>query len=477
MGEPDEGHAVDVLSGAELAALAHADLLGASTPIGPDVVIDSRTVPAGALFVALAGERFDGHDYAQQAVDGGAAALLVARRLDIDVPQLLVRDTTAGLSQLASSLVLRAKKAGLTSIGVTGSSGKTSTKDLLARILADAAPTVAPPGSLNNEIGVPLTAARVDANTRYLVSELGARGLGHVTWLTSIVHPDIALVLNVGVAHLGEFGGIETTARAKGELVEAVPADGWAILNADDERVTAMASRTSGRVGFFGSADVDAELVVTALDVRLDALSRPSFTLRIATAQGVDEHPVTLRLIGRHQVDNAAAAAAAAVAAGVPAASVAASLSAAEPTSSWRMALSQRADGVLVLNDAYNANPDSMAAALMTLAELRRSQRAVHADARAVAILGDMLELGPDSATLHRRIGERVVADELIAVGEHAADLVAGARANGVPGRVMMKDEIASSLALRPGDVVLVKASRGLGLETVAEQLSNGARA
>lgn len=220
---------------AQLASVIHADVVGdPAARVGPDVVIDSRQVSEGCLFVAIKGERFDGHQFVAAAATDGAAAALVSEPVDVDIPQLVVSDTAEGLTALATGIVAAALQSGLTSIGLTGSSGKTSTKDLLAQILSDDAETVAPPGSLNNEIGVPLTACRVGAHTRYLVSELGARGIGHIAHLCRIVSPTIGLVLNVGVAHLGEFGGVEATALAKGELVEGLPKAGWAILNADD---------------------------------------------------------------------------------------------------------------------------------------------------------------------------------------------------------------------------------------------------
>lgn len=460
---------------AQLADLIGARLIGdPHTPVGADVVIDSRRMSPGALFVAIAGERFDGHDFCAMAQEAGAAAVMVSHRVEVDIPQLVVDDTVAGLSELARNVVSRARGTGLISVGLTGSSGKTSTKDLVAQILADEGETVAPPGSLNNEIGVPLTCCRVGEKTRYLVSELGARGIGHIAWLTSIVPPDVALVLNVGVAHLGEFGGVEETARAKGELVEAVAKEGWAILNANDPRVAAMSTRTSGRVGYFATGtrpEISAELVVTTLDVILDALGRPSFTLSVDHLGQRTEHRVSLKLTGAHQAANAAAAAAAAIAAGIAPQRVAASLNRAQVKSAWRMAVTERSDGVLIINDAYNANPDSTAAAIDTLHHLYASRRLSHPGARAFAVLGDMLELGEDAAVLHQKVGASLQVDEVLAVGDHACDIVAGASKNGVPGRMVNKDDVIAALDLRPGDIVLFKASRGIGLETVAQLL------
>lgn len=463
-----------------LAAWAGGRLAGgrATGPVGPDVVRDSREVTPGAVFVAIAGERVDGHDFVGVAAAAGAGAALVDHEVDADLPQVVVADTVAGLSDLARSVVADAKARGLVVVGVTGSSGKTSTKDLIAQVLETAGPTVAPVGSFNNEIGAPLTACQVDAATRFLVAEMGARGLGHVAWLCGITPPDIGVVINVGTAHLGEFGSREGIAQAKGELVEAVGAEGWAVLNADDPRVAGMAPRTRGRIALFSAAGdpaaspdaAGAALRVWASDVRADDLQRFSFTLNAAGAVGAAE-PVRLRILGEHGVANALAAATVGLCAGLPAAQVAGALSRATPRSKWRMQLDQRADGLAVLNDAYNANPDSMAKALQTVVQLRRP------GGRVVAVLGDMLELGEGAAAAHvatGRLAADLGVDELLAVGGHGPDLVAGFSAGGRPARYWSsKTEAAEHLARVVGesDVVLVKASRGIGLETLAEAL------
>lgn len=470
-----------ITTAADLAELAGGVLHGdTSASVGPDVVVDARRATPGSVFVAIPGEHVDGHDFTGQAAANGAAAVIATRVTDADIAHVVVDDSVGGLSRLASSVVRRAIADGLTVLAITGSSGKTSTKDVLAQVLEHAGPTVSPVGSFNNEIGVPLTACGVDERTRYLVSEMGARGIGHLRWLTGLIPPAISLVLNVGSAHLGEFGSVENIAIAKGELVEALSPDGWAVLNADDHRVAAMASRTRGRVAWFTRQDAALEggLVVRARDVRPDDLQRFSFTL-VVERPGVPvaAHPVTLRLIGSHHVSNAVAAAAAAVAAGMEPERVAAALSAAGPRSKWRMQLDERADGAAVLNDAYNANPESMAAALATLADLGRGRRSVDPSARTIAVLGDMLELGADSASAHRRMG-RLAADlginEVVAVGEYAGDIVAGATAGGTPARALERSEVAGRIALGAMDVVLVKASRGVALEQVADELLAG---
>ncbi|TFV61859.1 UNVERIFIED_ORG: UDP-N-acetylmuramoyl-tripeptide--D-alanyl-D-alanine ligase [Bacillus sp. AZ43] len=429
------------------------------------VTLDSRTVEPGDLFVAVAGERVDGHDFLPAAAAAGAVAAL-ATRPDDALPCVVVDDPVAALGRLAAGVHARLTAGGLRTLGITGSSGKTSTKDLLGQVLAAAGPTVSPPGSYNNDIGLPLTVLSADEDTRYLVLEMGARGIGHIARLCRIARPQVGVVLNVGSAHLGEFGSPEGTARAKGELVEALPEDGTAVLNADDPRVIGMAPRTAARVVTTGrGADAD----VRAVDVVLDDAARPRFTL---VAAG-EEHPVALQVAGEHQVANALSAAGAALAVGMAPADVAAALSAATARSRWRMEVDRRADGVTVVNDAYNANPESMRAALAALAGLGATRR--------IAVLGAMAELGPGAAAEHERLGRDAAAagvDLIVAVGPDAVGIAEGAAAAGrrageesvhVPDRAAARELL--SEVLRPGDVVLVKASRSYGLELLAADL------
>ncbi len=454
------------------AALPHA----AADPSGATVTgvtLDSRTVAPGDLFVAVAGERVDGHGFLDAAAAAGAVAALTTRPGG-PLPALVVDDTVVALGRLAALVHSRLATAGLLTIGITGSSGKTSTKDLLGQVLATAGPTVSPPGSYNNDIGLPLTVLSADAGTRYLVLEMGARGIGHIARLCTVARPDVGVVLNVGSAHLGEFGSAEAIAQAKGELVEALPESGTAVLNADDPPVLGMAPRTRARVVTTGRSD---GADVRAAGVVLDDAARARFTL----AAGGEEHPVALQVVGGHQVDNALSAAAAALAAGMPPSAVAAALSQAQPRSRWRMEVTRRADGVTVVNDAYNANPESMRAALAALSGLPATRR--------VAVLGGMAELGPDAAAEHERLGRDAVAggvDLLVAVGPDAVGMVAGATAAGahhgeghrtdaatrvesVPDRAAALDLLSEVLV--PGDVVLVKASRSNGLEVLAAGL------
>jgi UDP-N-acetylmuramoyl-tripeptide--D-alanyl-D-alanine ligase len=450
----------------EIAAAVGGRLLDAdpSTVVTGSVEYDSRQVAPGGLFLALPGERVDGHDYAAAAVADGAVAVLCTR--PVPAPRIEVDDGIAALTALASVV---SRRLSATVVGITGSSGKTSTKDLLAAVLATAGPTVAAVGSANNELGHPYTVLRADADTRYLVLELGARGIGHIRHLAAIAPPQVGVVLNVGSAHLGEFGTREAIAQAKGELVEALPAHGLAVLNADDPLVATMAARTSARVVTFGTG---ATADVRASDVRVDDLGRAAFTLRTA---GV-EVPVQLRLIGAHHVSNALAAIAVAVNAGMTPADAAAAVAAAVPASRWRMELTERPDGVVVINDAYNANPESMRAALEALAAVGSSR-----SGRTFAVLGHMAELGPTEQAEHETIGRlaaKLAVARVVAVGEAARPIERAAalegswhgEANWVPDaeaavRVLRNE-------LRAGDVVLVKASRAAGLERVGVALA-----
>jgi UDP-N-acetylmuramoyl-tripeptide--D-alanyl-D-alanine ligase len=464
------------LSLAQVAQVTGGELAGDATAlVTGEVVIDSRRAGPGGLFAAVAGERADGHDFAADAIAAGAVAVLATR--PVPVPSVLVADVEAALAALARYVTDALPAASIA--GITGSSGKTSTKDLAAQLAERLGPTIAPAGSFNNELGLPLTVLRADPSTRYLVLELSARGLGHIAQLCRVAPPRYGAVLNVGRAHAGEFGGLDRVAQAKGELVEALPADGVAILNGDDPRVLAMAARTRARAVTFSAAPRPPHTAsapsIRAADVRLDDLGRPSFTL--LTPEG--RAPVALQLHGAHNVSNALAAAALARELGLGLADIADALSAAVSRSPWRMEVRRRADGVTIVNDAYNANPESARAAIEALSHLAR-------DGRGFAVLGHMAELGEISQASHEEIGAfaaRVLGPELaglIAVGPEAEPLLAGARqvrswhgeALAVPDGAAAVDALANQL--KPGDVVLVKASRAAHLEGVAAQLFQG---
>ena len=449
------------------------------------VEFDSRRVTPGALFVALPGEHADGHDFAPAAARAGAVAVLGLREVP-DLPAVVIASKPAAvdaritdgvlptampllaaLSALASHVAARLVDGGLTIVGVTGSAGKTSTKDLIAGMLRGSGTVVAPPESFNNELGHPYTVLRADSGTDFLVLELSARGVGHIAGLAAAAPPRIGAVLNVGSAHLGEFGSREAIARAKGELVEALPAaadGGVAVLNADDPLVSAMASRTAAAVVRFGTgrdADVRAE------DVALDPAARAAFSL--VTPEGCA--PVRLRVVGAHQVANALAAAAVGRAAGLDVVTVAEGLSATGPASKWRMAVSELPGGVTLVNDAYNANPESVRAALAAL-------RAMAGDRRRWAVLGPMAELGPFASDAHTAIG-RVAAEagaRVLAVGEAARGIADGAGTASHAAAAGWVPDIDAAVELllaevAPGDVVLVKASRSAGLERLALRL------
>ena len=421
--------------------------------------VDSRSPVPGGLFVAVVGERVDGHDFV-----GGAHAVLGSR--PTGVPAVLVDDPVVALGRLARHLLDRLD---VRVVALTGSQGKTGTKDYLAQVLAAAGPTVATSGNNNNELGVPLTVLRAEPGTEFLVVEMGARGIGHIGYLCEIAPPSVAAVINVGTAHLGEFGSREAIAVAKGEIVEALPADGTAVLNADDDLTAAMADRTRARVLTFGS-DGD----VSWRGLELDDLGRPSFELGHAG----EWHPVRLGQVGAHQVENAAAAAAMAIALGLAPSRVAAALSAATSVSRWRMETRERADGLIVVNDAYNANPASMAAALDALVAIgRRRER------RTVAVLGEMKELGEGALEAHRGVGRTAAdlgVDLVVVVGEAARGIAEGA--TGTPGWTgeaivpagRVEARVWGRAYVAAAAVVLVKASRGAALEVIADGLLEG---
>ncbi|WP_353809766.1 UDP-N-acetylmuramoyl-tripeptide--D-alanyl-D-alanine ligase [Agromyces sp. SYSU T00194] len=440
---------------------------------GPRVVrgavqTDSREVGPGDIFVAKPGEVTDGHRFAPDAVAGGAELLIVERALDLDVPQVVVGDAVVALGALATEVVRRVRARGeLRVVGITGSNGKTTTKNLLRAILSPEGETVAPRGSYNNEVGAPVTMLELTESTKYLVAEMGASGVGHIARLTRMARPDIGVVLKVGLAHAGEFGGIEQTVQAKGEMVEALADDGVAVLNADDPRVDGMAARTRARVvrfGFDARADVRASEVVAhaaGTDFRVDVA-------------GVGSATVRFRVLGEHHVMNALAAIAVATELGVALADIVARLEQVTLAERWRMQLMGGRDDVTVINDAYNASPDSMAAALKTLAQVGRS------GSRTIAVLGEMSELGEFSGEEHDRIGllaVRLGISQLVVVGAGARRLhitaINEGSWDGESAFVETPDEAFDlvTAAAGPGDTVLVKSSNSAGLRHLGDRL------
>jgi UDP-N-acetylmuramoyl-tripeptide--D-alanyl-D-alanine ligase len=430
----------------------HGGVGGAGVTVTGTVEFDSRRVGPGGLFVAFAGAMADGHDFAAAAVQAGAVAVLGTRAVGA-APTILVEDCLAAMGMLARDLLRQLPRTSV--IAVTGSSGKTSTKDCLAQLLGRLGPVVAPAGSFNNELGLPHTVLRADAATRFLVLEMGARGPGHLRYLCQVAPPQVAVVLNVGVAHIGEFGSVQAIAAAKAELVQALPATGTAVLNADDPRVRAMAALTAARVVLVGEA---ADAAVRAVDVELDERGRARF--RLVTSDG--EAPVRLALTGRHHVGNVLAVAAVAQAHGMALSDLAAALGELRVISSRRMDVFDRPDGVTVIDDSYNANPASTAAALQALVALGEGRRTL-------AVLGYLAELGEHERSGHEQVG-RLAAElgvrHIVVVGAGASPIHDAAQeAVGWEGEsVAVIDQEAAVAWLRahlcPGDVVLVKGSR-----------------
>ena len=475
------------LSAAEIAAITKGHLTPTAaarqTQTVSSVTVDSRDVQAGGLFVAKPGETADGHQFVPQAFLNGAVLALVEHPVAetgadgaAAYPAVVVDDVVLAMGRLAAEVVRRLRAhSPLTVIGITGSAGKTTTKDLLAGILSELAPTVAPIGSYNGEVGVPLTVFGADYTTRYLIIEMGATKIGQITYLADMVAPDIGVVLGVGSAHAGEFGGVENIALAKSELLRALPAPGTAIMNADDARVLAMEQRTIAQKLYFTSDNTHVPAggpVIRATSVTTTAEGHPAFTLTVPGDNAA--YPVTSRLIGTHQITNLLAAASVATALGIPGADIAAALSRLEAQSRWRMERTERADGVTVINDAYNANPESMRAALRTVAELGRGRRTW-------AVLGEMLELGEDSIAEHDAVGRVVVRlniSKLLVVGMGARALYNGAVLEGSWGdEVLFADDLAAAermltAALQPGDLVLFKSSNGVGLRFLGDRIA-----
>jgi UDP-N-acetylmuramoyl-tripeptide--D-alanyl-D-alanine ligase len=441
---------------------------GPDAVVGGSVQTDSRLVEPGSVFFALPGESTDGALFAPAAVEAGASLVIAERELELPVPVLMVADGVAALAALARMVVARVRSHGrLRVAAITGSNGKTTTKNLLRAILEAEGPTVAPPGSFNNHVGAPVSMLGVDDASEYLIVEMGASHIGEIARLISIVTPDVGVVLKVGLAHAGEFGGVEGVQQAKSEMVTDLPADAVALLNRDDPRVAAMASITDARVAWFGTAadaDVRAEDIVASAE-------GTGFTLVMDGRR----LPVRMRILGEHHVGNALAAIGVAREFGIPADRAIAAIEGVPRAERWRMELLPREDGVVVINDAYNASPDSTQAALKTLAQI------VVPGQRSVAVLGEMAELGEYADEEHDRLGRlavRLNIGKLVVIGERARHihLAAGLEGSWDGESVLVPDADAAydllREELRPGDVVLVKSSKSAGLRFLGDRLA-----
>jgi UDP-N-acetylmuramoyl-tripeptide--D-alanyl-D-alanine ligase len=435
--------------------------------IGP-IAVDSRRATEGCVFIAMRGENTDGHRFVSAAIDAGASIIIAERPLDVAVPVVVVDDSRDALTNLTGEVVARVRAEGrLKVVAVTGSNGKTTTKNILRAILETAGPVVAPHESFNYEVGVLLSMLDITAATEFLIVELGASAEGEIARLVSIVVPDIAIVLKVGLAHAGGFGSIEATQRAKAEIVAELPTTAVAVLNVDDTRVAEMAGMTRARVvsfGFSGSAELRAENITTTS-------AGTSFTL--VSAQ--DRHTVRLRIFGEHNVMNAVAAFAAAKELGVDMGVAIAAVSMLPRAEHWCMDLHRAPGDITVINDAHDASPDSMAAALKTLAEITRGKH------RAVAVLGEMSELGEFADEEHDRLGRlavRLNIDQLIVVGHAARHLhnAAGLEGSWDGESVLVESaDVAYDLlrdVLQPGDVVLVTSSNSAGLGMLGDRIA-----
>ncbi|WP_144750426.1 UDP-N-acetylmuramoyl-tripeptide--D-alanyl-D-alanine ligase [Curtobacterium pusillum] len=500
---------------AEIATAIGGELLSGAPErvVDGSVETDSRLVGEGSVFFALLGEETDGHRFVPNAVQAGAALVITERAVDLPddarTAQIVVGDGYEALAALAHEVVSRVRAGGaLKVVGITGSNGKTSTKNMLRTILEQHGETVAPQGSFNNHVGAPISMLRITHDTRYLVVEMGASGVGHIAKLVSIAEPDTGVVLKVGLAHAGEFGGIEATQRAKSEMVTDLPATATALLNVDDDRVASMRDLTAARVvGFGTSADADYRITgietdrsgtrftLTAPPVSQEG-DRPTDATRpgptppvpdrrasgepaVPVGRGTDHLPETvdvrLAILGEHHAMNASAALTVAHLWGVPLATGAAALASMTRAERWRMELLQGGpEGVTIINDAYNASPDSTAAALRTLAQIVRPGE------RTVAVLGEMAELGEFSTEEHDRIGRLVVRlgiGQLVVVGRAALPIHQAATLEGSwDGESVFIEDVDDAVhsvqdMLRPGDVVLVKSSKSAELRFLGDRL------
>lgn len=451
-----------------------AEILGGTIVGDGEIVVsgscqsDSRLCEIGSLFFAKPGDTADGHDFVAAAQSQGALVAVVQRRVDCDIAQLVVPNTMTAMATLASWLIAELRKSGkLKVIGITGSNGKTTTKNMLREILSSQGPTIAPIESYNNQVGAPISVLRADERTEYLVVEMGAEGKGSIERLAKMADPDIAVILKVGMAHAGEFGGIEKTAEIKAELALALSESAVLVLNLDDTRVANMANLSKAKPVFFGT------LPTAGYRASEISLSREGTRFRLHWPDG-ESSDIVLRILGEHHVFNALAAAAVADRLNIPRQKIVLSLKSLEIAERWRMQRFVRSDGVVVINDAYNASPDSVKAALQTLAQLGRM------GSRTIAVLGEMAELGEFSAMEHDAIGRlavRLNINQLVVVGERAKLIHLGAAQEGSwDGESQFFATIDEALQylrgiLTEGDTVLIKSSKSANLRFLGDDL------
>jgi UDP-N-acetylmuramoyl-tripeptide--D-alanyl-D-alanine ligase len=433
--------------------------------------VDSRQCLPGGVFVAIKGEQVDGHDFLVDVQAQGASLGLVESsfrgNIPLDFPHIIVENSVVALGRIAHWV--RVTKLKATVLAVTGSSGKTTTKDLIAGILSESGSTKWAQGSFNTEVGLPLTILGANPMTKYLVLEMGMRGVGHIDSLVQIAVPDIGIITNIGSAHLGLLGSRENIAAAKGELTRGLGKHAHAVLNADDQFAPILARETVAQVVTFGESE---SANFRATNIEMDTHARASYTLH--TSEG--QHQVVLKIPGEHQVSNSLAAITAVVSAGISVPDAVDRINRVEKISKWRMEVTQTASGVTIINDSYNANPESMRAALKTLANMAEGRRSV-------AVLGEMKELGSFSLEEHDSLGRlavRLDISQLICVGPEMKVTHLGASQEGSWGEESLwVPDIDSAITLltdfiQSGDVVLIKASRSVGLERVAQVLISG---
>ena len=461
------------ITAADVAAIVGGALHGdGDALVTGEVQTDSRLVRAGDLFIAMPGEVTDGHRFAEAAAAAGASLVIAERELELDIPVIVVPRGLDALWALAREVVARVRSAGaLKVVAVTGSNGKTTTKNLLRAILSSVGSTVAPVGSFNNQVGTPISMLRVDPDTRYLIMELGADAEGQIAAMARLALPDVAIVLKVGTAHIGKFGSQEAIARAKSELVEVLPPTAVAVLNREDPLVAAMADVTAARVVWFdpgGGIGQPGDWAAGRSAVGLDG------TVFVLRHDGI-EREVRVPIIGEHHVANALAALAATAQLGVDLDAAIAAIADSGEVERWRMEVLRSPEGWTVINDAYNASPESMSAALRALAELTRGRH------RAIAVLGEMAELGDWAVDAHDRIGRQVVRlniDLLIVIGERAKAIhLAAVQEGSWGGESILVDSLADAYdvvrgQLEPGDVVLVKSSKSAELRFLGDRLA-----